>query len=258
MVESQKSECTRSGESGDFKTRWRELSWHNSCELFEKWIQLARFIKDDSFSCQTNLVIDEIPLSVKRQWPRQLKDEIKWLAITADYNFRVNQFPGSLSDRYFIFWPCWTYRHEHWTLRRLLVLSSNFILSLWWTWPGWMPSLWIKRIMTLWSYSIDGQKNLHIYRSQKVIYAFSFDQSGGIWYDLQNIEVESEYLSPDMREAPMLLASGWRHYLWISYMFQINVLSKPSLIKWTTELILNKMPVFHLAYVVVCHLMTRN
>jgi hypothetical protein len=37
---------------------------------------------------------------------------------------------------------------------------------------------------------------------------FSFDQKDVIRYDLQNIEIRSEYLSPAVRRAPMPLVSG--------------------------------------------------
>jgi hypothetical protein len=59
-------------------------------------------------------------------------------------------------------------------------------------------------------------RNWKIYRFQKIIYPFSFDQRNWIRYDLQNIEVGSEYLSSAMPQAPTPLTSGWRHYLWIT------------------------------------------
>jgi hypothetical protein len=67
--------------------------------------------------------------------------------------------------------------------------------------------------MNLWSYSIGDQRICISTGSKNIVCPFSFDQRDGIRYDLQNIEVGSEYLSLDMREAPMPFASGWCHYL---------------------------------------------
>jgi hypothetical protein len=67
-------------------------------------------------------------------------------------------------------------------------------------------------------------KNWHIYKFQKIVYPFSFDQKDDIQYDLQSIEVGSEYLSPVKREVLIHLASGWGHYLWIPYKYYQAIL----------------------------------